>query len=370
MHIPKLVLEGGPGGGKTTGLPYFTQKLGDLGHHVLMVPEAPTLLLTHGIRPGPGHLRHDDFQQAILDLAIGLEQIWERAASALPPARKPVLLYDRGVMSILGYLEGLNTRTRFSKWLADRELTIVAARDLRYDAIYHLQTAAIGAEAYYTLENNPARYETLDQARERDEKIREAWSGHPHHHIIPNRGGFDQKLKEALTWMCRDLGIPEPIETERKFLVDPRFSRKSLGAHAIVEIEQFYLLSSDKNEELRFRKRSQYGDSAYFETRKRPGLNPSSRYERERFIAAREYEFGKQFKAPGSRFVRKKRHCFAYEHQCFELDEFVEPRLPYCLLELELADPGQPMTLPPFLKVVREVTGEKEWSNYALATRP
>ena len=41
-------------------------------------------------------------------------------------------------------------------------------RDIRYNGIIHLVTTAIGAEKYYTSENNAARYETLDMAKEVD----------------------------------------------------------------------------------------------------------------------------------------------------------------------------------------------------------
>ena len=36
-------------------------------------------------------------------------------------------------------------------------------REGRYDAVFHLVTAAQGAERFYTLENNQARSETPEQ---------------------------------------------------------------------------------------------------------------------------------------------------------------------------------------------------------------
>ena len=41
----------------------------------------------------------------------------------------------------------------------------------RYDAIVHMVTAAEGAEKFYNY-SNKARYETLEQARARDHKLR------------------------------------------------------------------------------------------------------------------------------------------------------------------------------------------------------
>ncbi len=39
-------------------------------------------------------------------------------------------------------------------------------RDLRYEGVIHLVTAADGAEDFYETETNEARYEGLEQAKE------------------------------------------------------------------------------------------------------------------------------------------------------------------------------------------------------------
>lgn len=50
-------------------------------------------------------------------------------------------------------------------------------REERYDAVIHLHSTAIGAEDYYTLSNNQARREGLQQAAELDQKIAAVWTG-------------------------------------------------------------------------------------------------------------------------------------------------------------------------------------------------
>lgn len=42
----------------------------------------------------------------------------------------------------------------------------VSVRDQRYDAVYHLVTAADGAEPFYSLANNKGRSESLNAAKE------------------------------------------------------------------------------------------------------------------------------------------------------------------------------------------------------------
>lgn len=60
--------------------------------------------------------------------------------------------------------------------MADR---VFLLRSSRYIAIFHLVTAAEGAEKFYTLENNGIRIESIEEAREVDRRTCRAWIGHP-----------------------------------------------------------------------------------------------------------------------------------------------------------------------------------------------
>ena len=55
-------------------------------------------------------------------------------------------------------------------------------------------SAAIGAEKYYTGANNEARRETVGEAREQDQRIRECWLGHEHLTMVANRHDFNHKV--------------------------------------------------------------------------------------------------------------------------------------------------------------------------------
>src|SRR3989344_6451546 len=93
----KIVLTGGPCAGKTTARAYLVQKLGDLGYHVVFVPEAPTLLMKGGVKPG-GVLENEKFQRAVLNLTLKLEASFGGAAADMRFGTKPVIICDRGVM--------------------------------------------------------------------------------------------------------------------------------------------------------------------------------------------------------------------------------------------------------------------------------
>lgn len=91
-----------------------------------------------------------------------------------------MILCDRASYDGKAYLSD----EKWSLILKDRGVSESELRDNRYNAIFHLVTAADGAEAYYTLENNTARTETPEQARELDAQGQKAWFGHAHLYVV------------------------------------------------------------------------------------------------------------------------------------------------------------------------------------------
>ena len=68
----------------------------------------------------------------------------------------------------------------------------------KYDAIFHLVTAADGAEEFYTTSNNKARTETPQEAFKQDKKTLEVWRKHPNLKIIDNSTDFEGKIERLL----------------------------------------------------------------------------------------------------------------------------------------------------------------------------
>lgn len=54
----------------------------------------------------------------------------------------------------------------WERLLAAKGLDPLRIREGRYDAVFHLVTAALGAESYYSLMNNSTRTESPEFARE------------------------------------------------------------------------------------------------------------------------------------------------------------------------------------------------------------
>lgn len=363
--IPSLVIDGGDCAGKSTGLSHVRDHLANLGYTVLICPEAATSLIEGGIIPGKT-VTNELFQELVFRKILSNEATAMNEAMGLR-GTKPILICDRGLMGILAYTSPKHFRKLCKKFRGN----ITKFRDRRYTAVMHLRTAALGAEAFYTYENNPARIKrTLEEARQLDERTLHAWVGHPHLRVIPNKPGatFESKIDDLCREICHVLGEPAPLEIERKFLVEiPNWSM--LPHFARVAIVQHYLAKNKDGVRRRIRARGQRGSWLYTETTKQK-ISAITRVEKERMISKAEYEHLRRTQRDHTRMaIRKSRHCFVWEHQYFELDVFAQPILPYGLLEIELTYEEQKISLPPFLNILREVSDDPRWQNSALARR-
>src|SRR3989344_4034263 len=160
MKIPEIVLTGGPCAGKTTGLNYLSEKLRDRGFHVLIVPEAATTFrIAGGIHDIAHFARHDprahsEIQRTFMRIQHDLRRHYADLERVFDPSRT-VILFDRGEMDGAAYMP----QSIFEAIIHEEGWPVTDLRD-RYNAVIHLVTAANGAEEFYTLENNAARYET------------------------------------------------------------------------------------------------------------------------------------------------------------------------------------------------------------------
>ena len=211
--VTKIVLTGGPGAGKTTGQSWIQNCFTKQGYTVLFVPETATELMGGGVKPAL-FSSPLDFQRAMLRLQLEKERVFEEAARCLR-AEKVLIVCDRGAMDNKAYMSEVD----FALLLRELGLDEVHLRD-RYDAVFHLTTAAKGARRFYTTANNAQRSETPDEAVVLDDKLIAAWTGHPHLRVIENAENFEDKLRTLVAEISAFLGEPEPLEIERKFLIE------------------------------------------------------------------------------------------------------------------------------------------------------
>lgn len=358
-RILKIVITGGPCGGKSTAMSRMQSHFTELGYRILFVSETATELIKGGVSPWTCGT-NKDYQLCQIQLQRAKERVFEQAAASMPE-EKILIVCDRGAIDSKAYMEAED----FYSVLKTIGTTEIELRD-SYDAVFHLVTAAKGAKQFYTTANNSARTETPEQAARIDDKIIAAWTGHPHMRVIDNVGDFDIKMKKLLHEISVFLGEPEPYEVERKFLIEyPDIALlQSLENCQRVEIIQTYLTSKD-GEEVRVRQRGCDGSYIYFKTIKRR-ISGLKCVEIEDRLSKDEYLALLMSADTSKRQIRKDRYCLTYRNQYFEIDVY-----PFwtdkAIAEIELSNETDPIFFPDYIKVIKEVTEDLSYKNSALA---
>ena len=358
--ITKIVITGGPCAGKTTAMSWIQNAFTKLGYAVLFVDETATQLITGGAAPWLNN-SNKDFQLHLLQLQVAKEMAFADIAKTMK-SDKILIVCDRAAMDNCAYM----TEQEFGWVLKQMQTNKVAMRD-QYDAVFHLVTAAKGAEKYYTLANNQARTETLEEASSLDDKLIAAWTGHPHFRVIDNSTGFEEKMLRLIREITAFLGEPAPMEIERKFLIErPSLHMlETLPNCERVDIIQTYLKTDKDTEELRIRQRGANGHYIYFKTRKKK-LSGMKRIEEEERLTQEEYVSLMVQADPAYRPIRKERYCLSENGLYYEID--IYPDWPdKAIMEIELYSENQEIEFPDGIDVIREVTNDSAYSNHELA---
>jgi predicted ATPase len=339
----KFVLTGGPCGGKTTALARLYTFLRERGFEVITCPETFTILASNGMSLDFFSTEGMDvvIQQTVMDVQLSIEDGLERVLKAR--GKPAVLLCDRGLMDSAAYM----APDKWQKVLTTRHVQINDLRDNRYNAVFHLVTAAQGAEQFYTLENNAARTETPEMARIVDKKTQEAWVGHPHLYVFDNSSDFEGKLQRLVDTISKLVGLPTNLSRRSaKFLLRgiPDLSKfpPDIDCH-VFEVEKVYLVHHQENLSISQSaissgsKIPNKGGSYSFVRRRtnidQNGQKQGSVYqlttvqrtadgemiEQKRIITAREYGSALKSRDLKRHVVRQQRISFLYQLQSFTI---------------------------------------------------
>ena len=359
MQITKIVITGGPCAGKSTAMSWIQNAFSEKGYTVLFVPETATELISGGVAPWTCG-DNLSYQKCQMRLQLHKEAVFEQAAKTMKTG-KVLIVCDRGTLDNKAYMSDLE----FSQVMESVHTNEVALRD-GYDGVFHLVTAAKGAAAFYTTANNQARTETPEQAAALDDKIIAAWTGHPHLRVIDNATDFEAKMKRLIVEIASFLGEPEPLEIERKYLIeypDVDWLEQAPNCQR-VEIIQTYLTAGE-GAERRVRQRGIDGNYLYYLTEKRT-ITGLKRVETERRLSQSEYLQLLMEADPARHPIRKTRYCLTEGSRYFEIDVY-----PFwndkAIVEIELADEHEQVALPPQFKLIRDVTEDAYYKNASLA---
>jgi predicted ATPase len=174
----RIVLTGGPGAGKTATLGMVRQSF---CRHVRILPEAASIVYGGGFPRLPSAGGIKAVQRAIFFVQRELEATAVAENAAL-------ILSDRGTVDGSAYWPGPE-----SLWEAVG--TSRAQEYARYHTVIHLRTPPVDAGYDYS---NRLRIESPEEAARLDQRILQAWEGHPRLFVIDSAPEFLPKASRVI----------------------------------------------------------------------------------------------------------------------------------------------------------------------------
>ncbi|XP_047988180.1 TRPL translocation defect protein 14 isoform X2 [Leguminivora glycinivorella] len=292
--------------------------------------------------------------------------------------RNCLIICDRGAMDASAFI----SKEKWEAMLNANSWNSVELRDNRYNHIVHMVSAANGAEDFYSTEDHACRSEGVELARELDYNAAAAWIGHPYFDVIDNSTDFDKKMNRLIACVCQKIGIEtgdrlNVNSKKRKFLVRaPLPPDSAFPAFQDFDVVHNYLQSDVRKAQVRLRKRGQKGHWSYIHTLRKFHPSNGQSVEVRTQLTHRDYLNMLPQRDDAHFTIFKKRRCFIFNNQYYQLDIYRQPTHPRCrglvLLETYSAAYDQDSllaTLPKFLSIEREVTGDPAFSMYNLSLK-
>ena len=360
-RIIRIVLTGGPAAGKTTLISRILKEFKqEDGWRVITIPETATELISgFGIKPFGNCMSMLKFQDFVIADQIHKEKLALWAAEVVPE-KDVLVIYDRALMDDKAYISDEEFAATLAGFDGRTEKTVLAG----YDAVLHLVTCAKGAEFAYDL-GNEARTESIEYAREMDDRTLRAWSGHPNLRIIDNAINFEDKINRAIREIYRIVGQPEPMVRKRKHLISMPDMENLAERYAAVPIDmvQTYLCMTNPCIERRVRRQKHGGEYMYFYTEKH--IRPDgTKWDTEKPITEKDYNRYLLEADPELQSVDKTKYRFVYDSCRFEIDVYPFSADKAVMFRYSENDEA---AIPPEIRVIREVTGDPDYKNKQLA---
>ena len=156
------------------------------------------------------------------------------------------------------------------------------------------------------------------------------------------------------------------VEIERKYIIKmpPISVLQKQDGYTSSEITQIYI-ASPKGETHRVRRRKYSDVTRYYETRK-IRIDSISSTEIEGEITEERFDELSAKMSDGTVPILKTRHTFIYMGQLFEIDVYPQWKNT-AVMETELKSREERADIPDFITVIKEVTGDKTYSNAAMS---
>lgn len=323
-YFTEIVLTGGPCGGKSTALANLKSMFEGQGYKVLVSSEVASDIIGSGAHPR--QVPSYSFQRVMVQSMLAKEENMRLLAYEYfqKGNEKPVIIfYDRGIPDNSTYCDQKTWETILT------ELGLTSENlNHRYDGVIDIVTTARGAKTVYEKQksNNPARYETTEEACESEDRIQQAYAGCNNFISIPNtKGGWQEKVNGIINAARTIVGLGPVLSINKRMVVSkPENIEEFIRKYQCVvqEIEQRYLVSGTSKKEHRIRKIGKPGDWAYFETEKEI-MSDGHISTIQRVIDKETYSRLAKLKGdPTSDVIKKKRYSFVFNGLQYNLDIF------------------------------------------------
>lgn len=189
-HIPRVVITGGPGSGKSGVIQAL--KNNPLFSACHFVPEVPTIVFQSVGRPGDEALYQNRFTRSIGNIQVEFETIAEIHARN---SGHLALVMDRGLA------DGFAYNDRFEQTMGMSRHTIHG----RYSLVIYMMMP--GEKLYNTHRaNNPARIESHLEAVRLGQRTYAAWEEHPNFALIHSSSSWTKRVEQVEDVLQQFLG--------------------------------------------------------------------------------------------------------------------------------------------------------------------
>jgi CYTH domain-containing protein len=184
------------------------------------------------------------------------------------------------------------------------------------------------------------------------------FKGHYNFHIIDNKATFKDKVDRVISKVSMLTGLQKPKNFKKKFLLNEDFYKSSIPKeikYETINIEQFYLKSTQDSNIKKIRKRGQNGNYTY--SFQRRILSENQVMDSFKRISAQNYLLLSQESYLPK--IEKKLFTFIYEESYFEISKIYLNNENVKILSLEVDDEKN-IVIPFFLKkfVLKEITND------------
>lgn len=192
-RLPRIVITGAPGAGKTTTVNTLRK---ELGHIMLCAPEVATPLITHlditPDKPGGDFTPHPKFQKAMYKIQKSFEELSEDVARY---TGKKAVLFDKARVEMAAHVFWDKLSVDEGKKLYEKLFNTTVFEVYKdYDMVLFLELPK--KEIYDRIRtNNPARGTSFEEALKVGERVKEVWKDHPNFKMISSHESWEDKLK-------------------------------------------------------------------------------------------------------------------------------------------------------------------------------